>query len=339
MSILSVRRVGAVLGIVGLATAASVGLTGLANAVENWDLPLAWPDTNFHVVNAKVFAKEVEEATDGAVKITIHSGGSMGFKGAEMLRVVRDGLVPIGEMLMNQQLGEAPIVGVEGLPYLVRNMDELKILHNHFRPLLDEAAKKFNQKVLYMVPWPVQYVYTKVPVNKLEDLKGIKVRTTDRTSTEIFNLVGMTAVQLPWGETVPALAAGTIDAVTTAASLGANAKFWEFLKYMYPTNHVWGSNMVTVNLDALNRLEPEHRKALVDVARRVELKFWEVSRIEDGAKSKILNENGVVMGEISQQMLKRMQDITKPIFEKRLKAMGPKAEAVVDAFLAEVGRK
>ena len=338
MSINLTKRVVAVLGIVTLATGTLLGVPGSAKAAETWDLPIAWPEKNFHVVNVKIFAQEVEKATNGEVKINVHSGGSMGFKGPEMLKVVRDGLVPIGEMLINQQVGEAPIVGIEGLPYLVKDIDELKILHKHYRPVLDEVAAKFNQKVLYVVPWPIQYIYTKVPVSKLEDLKGIKVRTTDRTSTEIFKLVGMTAVQLPWGETVPALASGAIDAVTTAASLGADASFWEFLKYMYPTNHVWGSNMVTVNLDAWNKLKEGHRKAIIDVAGRLEAEFWEVSRREDTDKSKILTDNGVVKGAVGPQMLKRMQDLTKAMMKRQIGAMGPKAEAVVKAFLAEVGR-
>ncbi len=338
MSINLTKRVVAALGIVTLATGTLLGVPGSAKAAETWNLPIAWPEKNFHVVNVKIFAQEVEKATNGEVKINVHSGGSMGFKGPEMIKVVRDGLVPIGEMLINQQVGEAPIVGIEGLPYLVKDIDELKILHKYYRPVLDEVAAKFNQKVLYVVPWPIQYIYTKVPVNTLEDLKGIKVRTTDRTSTEIFKLVGMTAVQRPWGETVPALASGAIDAVTTAASLGANASFWEFLKYMYPTNHVWGSNMVTVNLDALNKLKQGHRKAIIDVARRLEAEFWDVSRREDTDKSKILTDNGMVKGAVGPKMLKRMQDLTTAMMKRKIGAMGPKAEAVVKAFLAEVGR-
>ena len=56
-----------------------------AMAATTWDLPLAWPDGNFHVENAKRFAEEVNKATGGEVTINIHPGGSLGFKGPEML--------------------------------------------------------------------------------------------------------------------------------------------------------------------------------------------------------------------------------------------------------------
>ena len=99
--------------------------------------------------------------------------------------------------------------GLEAQPYLVSGFDDLKALHKHFVPATgQEVAQQFNQKLLYIVPWPRQYVYTKVPVAKVDDLKGIKIRTYNKSTTDMFNRVGMTSVQLPWGEVVPSLAAG-----------------------------------------------------------------------------------------------------------------------------------
>ena len=228
------------------AAAMAFGLATSAQAVE-WDLPLAWPNGNFHVENARTFAKVVGQVTGGAVKINIHPGGSLGFKGPEMLTSIRDGLIPIGDVLLIQQSGENKLLGLEAQPFMTKNLDELAILHRRFRPAVDRIAAAYNQKILYMVPWPRQYVYTKVPAKTVADLRGIKIRTYNASTTEMFNRIGMTAVQLPWGEVVPSLAAGTIDAVTTSASSGVDGKFWEFLKFMYPTSHVWSSNVVSVN--------------------------------------------------------------------------------------------
>ena len=238
----------------------SATLTSTAVAETEWDLPLAWPDGNFHVENAKTFAKVVRQVTGGEVTINIHPGGSLGFKGPEMLNAVGDGLVPIGEMLLNQQVGERKILGLETQPYIIEDLDQLAVFHRHFRPAIERVAAEFNQKVLYVVPWPRQYVYTKVEAKGVADLAGIKIRTYNSTTTEMFNRIGMTSVQLPWGEVVPSLAAGTIDAVTTSASSGVDGKFWEFLTHMYPTSHVWSSNMVSVNLDAWGDLTEGQRR-------------------------------------------------------------------------------
>ena len=316
----------------------SASLTTAALAETEWDLPLAWPDGNFHVENAETFAKVVEQVTGGEVTVNIHPGGSLGFKGPEMLNAVGDGLVPIGEMLLNQQVGERKILGLETQPYLIEDLDQLAVFHTHFRPAIERVAAEYNQKVLYVVPWPRQYVYTKVEAKGVADLAGIKIRTYNRTTTEMFNRIGMTSVQLPWGEVVPSLAAGTIDAVTTSASSGVDGKFWEFLTHMYPTSHVWSSNMVSVNLNAWNDLTDGQRTAIEAVGRMLEPVFWQVSKAEDAAKSKSLIERGVAMGHVSAAMLADMQAATEPMLAEALADLGDEGQAIIDGFLRDIGR-
>ena len=324
-------------GKLAVAVAVSAVVSMPALAATSWDLPLAWPDGNFHVSNAKIFAAEVNKATGGEVVINIHPGGSLGFKGPEMLRVLRDGLVPIGDMLLNQQVGEAPLLGLEATPYLISGYGDLAKLHRYWLPEVAKVAKNFNQKFLYIVPWPRQYVYTKVNVNSVAGLKGIKIRTYNKTTTGMFNRVGMTAVQLPWGEVVPSLAAGTIDAVTTSASSGVDGKFWEFLKYMYATNHVWSSNVMSVNLDAWNKLTPANRSAIEAVAKRLQPKFWDVSKAEDDIKVKILTDNGIKVGIVTPAMLKEMQDKTAPMLQEAVKSIGGPAGAIIAAYKKDIG--
>ena len=315
----------------------AVAINGSALASTEWDMPIVWPDGNFHVQNARIFADEVNKATDGDVVINIHPGGSLGFKGPEMLTVMRDGLVPIGELLLNQQVGEAPLMGLEATPYLSSGYDDLATLHKHWLPHVQGIAKQFNQMFLYIVPWPRQYVYTKVPVASVADLRGIKIRTYNRSTTGMFNRIGMTSVQLPWGEVVPSLAAGTIDAVTTSASSGVDGKFWEFLKYMYPTNHVWSSNVVSVNLDAWNKLSAANRDAIEGVAKRLQPQFWDVSKAEDSKKVKILTDNGVIYGEVTASMLKDMQEQTAPMLAETIESIGGPAAEIIDAYKKELG--
>ena len=316
----------------------SASLTTTALAETEWDLPLAWPDGNFHVENAKTFAKVVGQVTGGEVIINIHPGGSLGFKGPEMLNAVGDGLVPIGEMLLNQQVGERKVLGLETQPYLIEDLDQLAIFHKYFRPAIERVAAEYNQKVLYVVPWPRQYVYTKVDANGVADLAGIKIRTYNSTTTEMFNRIGMTSVQLPWGEVVPSLAAGTIDAVTTSASSGVDGKFWEFLSHMYPTSHVWSSNMVSVNLDAWNALTDGQRNAIEAAARMLEPVFWQVSKAEDAAKLKILNKRGLAMGHVSAAMLADMQAATELMLAEALAELGDEGRAIIDGFFRDIGR-
>ncbi len=52
-----------------------------AQAGMKLDLSTVWPDSNFHAQNCRRFAEEVGKATNGAVQITVHVGGALGYKG------------------------------------------------------------------------------------------------------------------------------------------------------------------------------------------------------------------------------------------------------------------
>jgi TRAP-type C4-dicarboxylate transport system substrate-binding protein len=318
------------------ALTAAASLTGTAFA-ENWDMSLPWPDGNFHTKNANTFAAAVAEATEGRVQITVHGSGSLGFSGPEMLGAIRDGLVPIGDVYLSQQVGEAPMLGIESIPFLVNGYDELAELHTFFRPVVDDVAAANNQKVLYMVPWPAPGIFSKVKTDTLDDLSGVKIRTYNATTTELFNAIGMTAVQMPWGEVVPSLASGTIDGVTTSASSGVDGKFWEFLDYFYPTGHVWSSDAITVNLDSWNALTEADRAAIESVAASLEPEFWAISKAEEAAKMAILADNGLATANVSDGMIAAMRAATANMIDDFL-AKTPDARPVLDEFFAATGR-
>ncbi len=203
--------------------------------------------------------------------------------------------------------------------------------------MYEQVAAKNNQKIIYMVPWPTQYLHMKVKADTLDGLKGIKVRVPDKSAGDMLSAVGIAPVLIPWGETVPALASGAVSGVATSAVSGVDGKFWEFLKTVYPTNHVWSSQIVTVNLDAWKKLKPEEQKAIEDLAKRLEPEFWAVSLKADVDSLARLKEGGMEVVQIPPAMMKDLRDKTAPLLGEFLKKV-PAAEAPVKAFLAEMKR-
>ena len=324
--------------IIGLLGAAALAVQAIPAAAQvKWDLSTVWPETNFHTQNARRFADEVKKATNGAVEITVKSGGQLGFKGPEHLRAVRDGLVPMADILNIQQIGDEPLLGTEGIPFLVGNGDELKVLHKYLRAEYEKVAEKNNQKMLYTVPWPTQYLHLKAKSDTVDGLKGIKVRVPDKNAADMVNAFGMSGILIPWGETIPALASGAVSGVSTSAVSGVDGKFWEFLKYIYPTNHVWSSQIVTVNLDEWKKLKPEQRQAIEEVAKRLEPEFWAVSVKADTDSLNRLKEGGMEVVQIPEAMMKEFRARTAPLLEAFLKRV-PAAEKPVRAYLAEMKR-
>ena len=316
------------------AGALALGAAALAQAQTKLDLSTVWPDGNFHTANVKRYAEEVGKATGGQVQIVVHAGGSLGFKGPEHLRAVRDGLVPMADVLNNQQIGDEPLFGLESLPFLVGNQDDLRVLHKHVRPIYEQVAARNNQKVLYVVPWPTQYLHMKAKVDTLDGLKGIKVRVPDKNAQDMLNAAGMAGVLIPWGETIAALSSGAVAGVSTSSSSGVDGKFWEFLKYVYPTNHTWSSQLVTINLDAWKKLKPEQQKAMEDIARKLEPEFWAVSLKNDTDSLDRLKQGGMEVVSIPPAMIAEFRARTASLVDAYLKRV-PQGEQAVRAYQAE----
>lgn len=300
------------------------------------DLATVWPDSNFHTQDARKFAEAVAKETDQRVTITVHSGGALGFKGPELLTAVSQGLVPMADMLDSQQVGNEPLLGAESIPFLVQSADELKVLHKYLRPAFDKIARKYNQKILYMVPWPTQYIYMGKSTTTLDGFANLKIRVSDKNAQDMGNAIGMAAILMPWGEVVPALASGRIEAVATSAASGVDGKFWEFLKTIYPTNHAWSSQMVTINLDSWAKISPADQAKIEDVAKKLEPEFWDVSLASDKTGLKTLLDHGMKIVDASKEMRSQMIEKTLPLREAFFKRV-PDSRPIVEDYLKEVG--
>ena len=294
------------------------------------------PDGNFMVQNAMKFAEEVATATNGEVVISVKAGGALGFKGPDQLAAVRDGLVEMADINISQQVGVDPLFGAEGVPFLIRSMEELKEYHAVLRPVFEGLAEKHNQKILYMVPSPAQYVYLNKDIATIEDFRGIPVRGADKNTVDIISGLGMNGVAMPWGELIPALASKRVEGVATSATSGVDGKFWEFLEFIYPTNHTWGSNAVTINLDVWNKLSPEDQAAIEEIAARLEPEFWEVSRNGDLASIEVMKSNGMELKGISPELAAQMAEKAVPVQEAFFERV-PAAVEIVEAYRASAG--
>ena len=118
-----------------LAAACTVALS--AQAQTKWDLPAAYPATNFHTVNLQQFADDVDKATSGKLKITVHPNASL-FKAPEIKRAVQGGQAQIGEVLLVNFQNEWQIFGADGLPFLADSYDAAAKLWKVQRPMMEK---------------------------------------------------------------------------------------------------------------------------------------------------------------------------------------------------------
>ena len=146
-----------------LGAASLVVLAGAAAAQTKWDLPAAYPANNFHTENLQQFANDVDKATGGKLKITVHANASL-FKANEIKRAVQGGQAQIGEILLTAYSNEWPIYGVDGLPFLADSYASAKKLDAASKPVMQAKLAEQGMMLLYTVPWPPQGIYVNKPI-------------------------------------------------------------------------------------------------------------------------------------------------------------------------------
>ena len=303
-----------------------------AQAQTKWDLPAAYPATNFHTVNLVDFANDVDKASGGKLKITVHPGASL-FKAPEIKRAVQGGQAQIGEVLLVNFQNEWQIFGADGLPFLADSFDEAAKLWKIQKPLMDKKLAEQGMMVLYAVPWPPQGIYSKRPLASAADLKGIKWRAYSPATSRIAELVGAQPVTVQAAEVSQAFATGVTESMMSSGSTGWDSKLYEHVKYWYDTQAWLPKNAVLVNKAAFDALDAPTKAAVMKAGADAETRGWAASKKANGETLDKLKANGMQILPPTPQLKADMKKVGDTMLKEWLEKAGPEGKQLVDAFL------
>ncbi len=314
--------------VVGLVAA---GLSS-AQAQTKWDLPAGYAASNFHTENLAQFAADVDKASGGKLKITVHANASL-FKATEIKRAVQGGQAQIGEILLANFSNEWPIYAADGLPFLADSYDEAAKLYKVQKPLLEKKLAEQGMLLLYSVAWPPQGIYAKKPINSAADLKGVKWRAYSPSTSRIAELVGAQPVTVQAAELSQAMATGVIESYMSSGSTGFDTKTFEHLKYFVDTQAWLPKNAVLVNKAAFDALDKPTQAALLKAGAEAETRGWAVSKVKNGEYLDLLKKNGMTILPPSTQLKADMKKVGDTMLKEWLEKAGPEGKSLVDAFL------
>ncbi len=289
--------------------------------------------TSFHTQGAMEFAALVKKYSGGTVIISVHPGGSLGFKGPELLKAVRDAEVPMSDILMGVVAGSEHIFGVSSLPRLVKSYKDARSLYEQLKPYYKRAALRWNQKFLYAAPWPPSGLVTKKPIYSVADLKGLKTRTYDKNGAKFLRELGASPVSMPWGEVYSSLRTGVIDSVLTSAESAKNGKFWEVLNCFTKINYAFPLNMMTINLDYWKALSPSQQRAMLKAAKEIEQRQWANSENRNKTALEIIKQHGMKVYEPSTSLNKAMDRAAKKIIDEFLARCRGRAKRIIESYV------
>lgn len=174
------------------------------------------------------WGKEVEKRTNGRVVVRVYFGGTL-LGPDKVYDGVVNGVADAATFSPAFNVGKFPLTEIFEYPLGFTNAQADSKLLGEF--LAKFKPKEFDQvKILYAYTSTPFVLHTNKPVNKVEDLKGLKIRSTGTTS-RVLSALGGTPVALPIGETYDALSRGVIDSTITTIEALKGFKFQEVTKY------------------------------------------------------------------------------------------------------------
>ena len=305
--------------------------TGVSQAQTKWDLASGYPANNFHTENLVQFAADVEKATAGKLKITVHANASL-FKATEIKRAVQGGQAQAGEVIQANLQNEWQIYGADGLPFLADSYDESVKLQKVQRPMVEKKLAEQGLVYLYAVAWPPQGIYTKKPIASVADLRGVKWRAYSPATARIADLVKAQPVTVQAAELSQALATGAIEATMTSGATGVDSKLYEHLKYYYDVQAWLPKNMVIVNRKAFDELDKASQSAIMTAAAAAEARGLAASKRVDTESKAKLKANGLQVVEPSAQLKAELKKVGDTMLTEWLEKAGAEGQALLNDY-------
>ena len=188
--------------------------------------PVAPPHATF----LAPWAAKVEKESGGRIKIQIYPSMQLGGSPAQMVDQIKDGVVDIGWTLPGYTAGRFPRTEIIEMPFLhTTALATTLALQDYAEKHLRDEYKDYH--VLLLHAHGGTLVHASKGITKLEDYKGLKVRTPNRAGSVFLRAVGASPVGAPVPEVPQMLSKGVIDGALLPYEIARPLKVHELVKY------------------------------------------------------------------------------------------------------------
>jgi len=286
------------------------------------------PTNHAYNEGAREFARLVNEGSNGEVEITVYPGGQLGKGERELVEGMQAGIIDIAVTSTGPLANFSPDMGVVDLPFLFLSNEHVdKVLDGSIGRQLLNGLETANLKGLaFMENGFRNFTNSSRPLEKPEDLKGLKFRTMENpVHLASVRSIGAQAVPMSWGEVYTSLQTGVIDGQENPVAIIWVNKMSEVQKYLSLTGHFYSPAPLTMSLKKFNSLTPEHQALFMDAA--LQAAEFERKIIRDAEKKQIedLKSWGMDVRTVEKgQFVEAMQPAYDDFFKKN-----PSWEAIV----------
>jgi len=277
------------------------------------------------------FKELVEDRTKGEVTVTIYSNAKLGDE-RNLLESLRMGTVDMGVITGGPVVNFLPSFGVLDLPFLFSTPEHAyKVLDGPIGAGFFKEMEKIGWKGLaYGERGFRNLTNSKHPVEKPEDIKGLKIRVMqNQIYIDSFMALGANAVPMAWTEALTALQQGTIDGQENPLNVIAAYNINESNKYLSITRHAYAPNVMLMSMRTWNKLTPEQQQIALESALEAAKYNRKLDNDSEAEWLQSLKEKGM---QVSEPDLSLFRDAVKSVYEKYEQQYGKELiQSILDA--------
>ncbi|HYF08918.1 MAG TPA: TRAP transporter substrate-binding protein [Acetobacteraceae bacterium] len=318
--------------LLGAATACAVTpIARDAAAQTRWQMATPYPDANYHTRNNRQFLEELRAAT--GIEVQMHTNASL-LPLPQIKRGVQQGQVQIGEILLSAYGNEDVFFEVDSIPQLVLNTAQARRLHELSLPFVEARFARQGLTILYMVPWPPSGLYTNAPVESIETLRGMRMRTFNAMTNRFATLVGAAPTLVQAAEVPQAFATGVVNSMVTSAQTGADSAAWDFARIFTPIGFTRTRNAVFMQRRAFEALPAAQQQAVRAAARAAEERGWQMSDEATVAAQNMLQSRGMTIAQPTPALMEGLGRVGETMVQEWVGRAGEDGQRVISAYRA-----
>ena len=260
------------------------------------------------------WGNELAKRTNGQVTVEYYWGSSL-LKPYEQMEAVQTGAVGVSSYYAAYHPDMAPLPGMALSPFVNSDSHATAIYSGNewftTNKHLQDEFKKNNVHYLYPSVFSGQFVFSTVPLTKIEDFQGLRVRSFG-PFLALFEALGSALVDVSVAEVYDSLERGAVDASTFPPDFAKGFHLYEICDYVNLTD--FGKNVgspVVINLDLWNKLPDDIKKVFNDLNEEMLPKTVEIFVPRDEEDMKFLKEQGMTFTEFSADDIAKLRETTK----------------------------
>jgi TRAP-type transport system periplasmic protein len=250
-------------------------LTSVVQAAEkNWKMHMVWVPARPEAQSYQAFVDKVNKEAGDKLNITLYSGGSLGVKDVDILRILPRGtVIQAAGLYPGYMTRDEPQLSSTLPPGVVSNPNQLKEISPELTKIYEEAYDRWGIKLLGFVAHAVRdsHILCKEPVTSLEQLRGKKVRVWEQFHVDVFRKLGISAQVIGQNDLYMAMQTGVVDCSVYPIGLAITVSLQEvapYASYLFP--YVLHPLNLITSKSAFDGLSPDLQTLLQNAAKETE---------------------------------------------------------------------